>query len=175
MVSRTKSNKERRAKAARRSSRSLCPRPPLRGFTKECGSLNCKNRNPLRTSRSPGGRCRFSGASPVASALGIRCGRDPAADTINPNTAPRGRSSKEDISTLRTSGHFYFALTGGFPAGKPAGWGRPARPGAPARSPGVRRRRSGPAGPVDDVVLQPQGPPKPRCLGSNLFRHGAIA
>jgi hypothetical protein len=115
MVTRAKTNKERRAEPARRSSRFKSPRPQLGSFTKECGGWNCTNQNPLKTLWSSGGRCRFSGASPVTSALGTRCGRDPAADTINPNTAPRGRSSKADISTLQKSGHFYFALTGSRP------------------------------------------------------------
>ena len=52
------------------------------------------------------------GASPVASALGIRSGatlRGPH----QPNMASPGRLSKQDISTLLGIGHFYFALTGG--------------------------------------------------------------
>jgi len=40
-------NKESRAKAARLSSRFLCPRPPLRSFTKEMGLLKYKARKPF--------------------------------------------------------------------------------------------------------------------------------
>jgi hypothetical protein len=40
-------NKESRAKAARLSSRFLCPRPPLRSFTKEMGLLKYEARKPF--------------------------------------------------------------------------------------------------------------------------------
>lgn len=52
-----------------------------------------------------------NGASPVASALGIRSGatlRGP--HQLNMTFPPR--LSKQDISTLLGIGHFYFALTG---------------------------------------------------------------
>ena len=52
-----------------------------------------------------------NGASPVASALGIRLGATPRG-RYQPNTASPSRPSKQDISTLLGIGHFYFALTG---------------------------------------------------------------
>ena len=52
-----------------------------------------------------------NGASPVASALGIRLGATPRGPH-QPNMASPGGSSKQDISTLLAIGHFYFALTG---------------------------------------------------------------
>ena len=74
-------NKESRAKAARLSSRFLCPRPPLRSFTKEMGLFEVRSKKALR--RRWGHRraaADFFGASSVASALGIRSGRDPETD-----------------------------------------------------------------------------------------------
>ena len=55
-----------------------------------------------------------NGASPVASALGIRLGATPRGPH-QPNMTSPGRLSKQDISTLLGIGHFYFALTGSFP------------------------------------------------------------
>jgi hypothetical protein len=52
-----------------------------------------------------------NGASPVASALGIRLGATPRGPH-QPNMASPARLSKQDISTLLGLGHFYFALTG---------------------------------------------------------------
>ena len=52
-----------------------------------------------------------NGASPVASALGIRLGATPRGPH-QPNMASPARLSKQDISTLLGIGHFYFALTG---------------------------------------------------------------
>jgi len=52
-----------------------------------------------------------NGASPVASALGIRLGATPRG-RHQPNMTSPGRPSKPDISTLPGIGHFYFALTG---------------------------------------------------------------
>jgi hypothetical protein len=51
-----------------------------------------------------------NGASPVASALGIRLGATPGGP-YQPNIASLARPSKQDISTLLGIGHFYFALT----------------------------------------------------------------
>jgi succinate-semialdehyde dehydrogenase/glutarate-semialdehyde dehydrogenase len=51
-----------------------------------------------------------NGASPVASALGIRLGATPCGPH-QPNMASPARLSKQDISTLLGIGHFYFALT----------------------------------------------------------------
>jgi len=53
-----------------------------------------------------------NGASPVASALGIRLGATPRG-LHQPNLASPARLSKQDISTLLGLGHFYFALTAG--------------------------------------------------------------
>jgi hypothetical protein len=58
------------------------------------------------------GVCRFFGASPVASALGIRSGATPCGPTHS-KPDPGYPPSKPDISTLLTLGHFYFALTEG--------------------------------------------------------------
>ena len=76
-------NKECRAKAARPSSRFLYPRPPLRSFTKEMGLLKIQSKKALR--HRWGHRraaADFFGASSVASALGIRSGRDPERTSV---------------------------------------------------------------------------------------------
>jgi len=64
-----------------------------------------------------------NGASPVASALGIRLGATPCGPH-QPNMTSPGRPSKQDISTLPGIGHFYFALTGGVSIFFGAIWGR---------------------------------------------------
>lgn len=51
-----------------------------------------------------------NGASPIASALGIRLGATPR-EHIHPNSQLRRHPTKPDISTLLGLGHFYFALT----------------------------------------------------------------
>src|ERR1700694_3071839 len=56
------------------------------------------------------GECRFFGASPVASALGIRSGTTPYG-LIHSKPHSGDHSAKPDISTLLGLGHFYFALT----------------------------------------------------------------
>ena len=53
-----------------------------------------------------------NGASPVASALGIRLGATPRGPT-HPNMPFSTRPSKPDISTWHRLGHFYLALTQG--------------------------------------------------------------
>src|ERR1700683_3849160 len=53
-----------------------------------------------------------NGASPVASALGVRLGATPRAPHQTNMTSP-ARLSKQDISTFLGLGHFYFALTSG--------------------------------------------------------------
>src|SRR4051812_43067010 len=68
-------------------------------------------KNPSTERSAPRGVCRFSGASPVASALGIRSGATPRG-LIHPNIHSQVQPSKPDISTLLGLGHFYFALTG---------------------------------------------------------------
>ena len=72
-----------------------------------------RKRSPLGgVHRHQRANCRFFGASSVASALGFRSKRDPAADTIHSNMPSASERSKQDISTLQGIGHFYFALTG---------------------------------------------------------------
>ena len=110
---------ERRAKPARRSSRFLCPRPPLRGSTKKMSlpenpkDQTPKNQNPLRDDLLRGFwvSADFFGASPVASALDLRTGRDPDADPRHSNMAFFSLPSKQELSTLHKIGTFYFALT----------------------------------------------------------------
>src|SRR5205807_395311 len=91
--------------AARRSLALHRPRPPLGGSTKECR----QTKNPPRRIRSEG-LSRFFGASPVASASGIRSGATPCGRP-QPNTAPPPAPSKPDISIWQGIGHFYLALT----------------------------------------------------------------
>jgi hypothetical protein len=82
-----------------------CPRPPLGGFT----TLMQQNKNPQGAPE--GLRLPISnGASPVASALGIRLGATPCGHP-HPNIHSRLRPSKQDISKWQAIGHFYLALT----------------------------------------------------------------
>ena len=89
------------------------PRPQLKSLT----TLISIKQNPRSNSRV------FAlpisnGASPIASALGIRLGATPR-EHIHLNNQLRQHPAKQDISTLLGLGHFYFALTA-------AGFGRPA-------------------------------------------------
>ena len=98
---------------ARRSSRFIYPRSPLRrDFTKE----NAAGKAKPKTKPSEGD-CNaipeglfadaFFGASPVvASALDLRQGRDPPADQVQFNTHPFVLGSKGDILTLHEKGTF---------------------------------------------------------------------
>ncbi len=52
-----------------------------------------------------------AGASPVASALGIRSGATPHGP-IHPSTPTSSQPSQPDVSTLLALGRFYFAATG---------------------------------------------------------------
>ena len=109
-----KQQSERRAKAARRSSRLICPRPPLRDFTKRIWlKQNLKKPNPLmdELTRGFGVSADSFGASPVASALDLRFGRDPDADPSQSNMSLLPPPSKPELSTLHRIGTFYFALT----------------------------------------------------------------
>ena len=54
-----------------------------------------------------------NGASPIASALGIRLGATPR-EHSHPTIQHRNHPIKQDISTLLGLGHFYFALTPGW-------------------------------------------------------------
>jgi hypothetical protein len=89
------------------SSRFLYPRPPLGDFTK----VDTIQKQSPPT--SVGGLAAvYFGASPVASALDPRLGRDPSADRFHTNMPSSSAYPKPDISTLQRIGHFYFALTG---------------------------------------------------------------
>jgi hypothetical protein len=98
---------EGRAKAARPSSRCLCPRPPLGSFTKEMRRIDRKIQaappgEALRPGWMAGGRgADFFGASSVASALGIRRGRDPAGDNGERGRAPRLEANLQPRPPLR--------------------------------------------------------------------------
>jgi hypothetical protein len=89
------------------------PRPQLKSITTP---ISIKQ-NP-RKKQNPRGHSRVfalpisNGASPIASALGIRLGATPR-EHIHPNSQLRNHPIKQDISTLLGLGHFYFALTGG--------------------------------------------------------------
>jgi hypothetical protein len=97
----SKLNKEGRAKRARPSSRFLCPRPLLgkphqrNGTIQSSGQRNSallygfREFRPSGHSRvAEGLRADFFGASSVASALGIRHGRDPAAERCGSTAGP---------------------------------------------------------------------------------------
>jgi len=87
------------------------PRPQLQSIT----TLISIQQTP-RKKQNPRGHSRVfalpisNGASPIASALGIRLGATPR-EHIHPNSQHRNLPIKQDISTLPGSGHFYFALT----------------------------------------------------------------
>ena len=85
----------------------------LRLHQKNMAEPNPKNQNPLRKVLTRGFRISadFFGASPVASALDLRLGRDPDTDRIYVITPSCLPPSKQDLSTLQRIGHFYFALT----------------------------------------------------------------
>jgi len=112
---RTKTQKERRAKPARRSLAFNSPRPQLLGgFTKESLASKPKPSDGDFVAAIRGSIAdAFFGASPVvASALGIRLGATPRGPfQCKPSSSALPR--KEDISTLLGIGHFYFALTPG--------------------------------------------------------------
>jgi hypothetical protein len=109
---RNERQKERRAKAARRSFALYGPRPQLlRDFTKETGKIKNKTLWGELLAARGWMTDAFFGASPVvASALGIRSGATPRG-RLQPITPLPARPSKQDISTLLGIGHFYFALT----------------------------------------------------------------
>src|ERR1039457_2003604 len=101
-----------RANAARPSSRFLYSKPPLGSFTKV--STPQKAKPSEGTPQGPVDRglaAVYFGANSVASALNLPQERDLPKNHphFKPNlSAP---PSKQDISTLRGIGHFYFALT----------------------------------------------------------------
>ena len=89
------------------------PRPQLQSIT----TLISIKQNP-RKKQNPRGHSRVfalpisNGASPIATALGIRLGATPR-EHIHPNSQRQFHPTKPDISTLLGLGHFYFALTEG--------------------------------------------------------------
>ena len=103
---------ERRAKSARRSLAFTQPKASaLKLHHPDVAQSKSKSKTPEpRRSRVLGWPIS-NGASPVASALGIRLGATPRG-LHQPNMASPARLSKQDISTLLGIGHFYFALTG---------------------------------------------------------------
>src|SRR6202051_4659507 len=103
---------ERRAKSARRSLAFTQPKASaLKLHHPDVAKSKSKSKTPEpRRSRVLGWPIS-NGASPVASALGIRLGATPRG-LHQPNMASPARLSKQDISTLLGIGHFYFALTG---------------------------------------------------------------
>jgi hypothetical protein len=110
--SKPNTNKERRAKAARRSLAFYCPRPQLLGgSTKESLPRKTKPSDSDFIAIRGSVTDAFFGASPVvASALGIRSGATPRG-RFHPKPSPSPLPRKEDASTLLGIGHFYFALT----------------------------------------------------------------
>ena len=110
---RSKTQKERRAKPARRSFAFYRPRPPLlRGSTKESIPSKPKPSDGNFVAAIRGSVAdAFFGASPVvASALGSRSGATPRGQ-IHSKPSPSALLRKADILTLLGIGHFYFALT----------------------------------------------------------------
>src|ERR1035438_5707368 len=106
---------ERRAKAARRSSRLMYPKAAARRLH-QSRSVQ-KNQNPqnghlmARFDWGFGAIC--FGASPVAAVFGSAPeSATPLEHRIHSNPTYPTAPSKQDISTLLGIGHFYFALTG---------------------------------------------------------------
>jgi hypothetical protein len=109
-------NSERRAKAARRSSRFNAQ--SLRSGVSPV-AVCIHNRKALRAQQAGKPGCHralgglvptASGANSVASALGFRSGATPFGHD-HTNTTFRQPSSKPDISIWQRRGHFYLALT----------------------------------------------------------------
>jgi len=110
----TKNQKERRAKPARRSSRSIYPKTAARGLHQSrCVSKNQNPQNGHLMARFDWGLGAVCfGASPVAAVFGSAPGSaTPPEHRIQFNPASPAVPSKQDISTLLRIGHFYFALT----------------------------------------------------------------
>ena len=111
---RSKNQKERRAKTARRSSRFIYPKTAARRLHQSRSVA--KNQNPqnghlmARFDWGFGAIC--FGASPVAAVFGSAPGSaTPPEHRIYSNPTLQADPSKQDISTLLGIGHFYFALT----------------------------------------------------------------
>ena len=119
---------ERRAKAARRSSRLMYPKAAARRLH-QSRSVQ-KNQNPqnghlmARFDWGFGAIC--FGASPVAAVFGSAPGSATSPEhRIHSNPASPADLSKQDISTLLGIGHFYFALTRAVPTACERGTPRP--------------------------------------------------
>ena len=105
---------ERRAKAARRSSRFIYPKTAARGLHRSRYAL--KNQTPqsghLMARFDWGYSAVCFGASPVAAVFGSAPGSaTPPEHRIHFKPTLPAIPSKQDISTLLGIGHFYFALT----------------------------------------------------------------
>ena len=103
---------ERRAKSARRSFAFTQPKASARKLHHP-DVVTSKSKTPEQKRSRVLELPISNGASPVASALGIRLGATPRGPH-QLNTASPAPLSKQDISTLLGIGHFYFALTGGW-------------------------------------------------------------
>ena len=81
-----------------------CPRPPLRDFTIEMGEKEAQSREPSGADESAGGfrSADFSGASPVASALGIRSGATPGGRSM-PRSLAAGFAVHSNASVVASS------------------------------------------------------------------------
>jgi len=96
------------------TSRLIYSRPPLRDSTKVISDSRSKAKPSEGTPPGPvdrGSAADYFGASPVASALNLPQERDLPKNHPHSNPNFSAPPSKPDISTLRTIGHFYFALT----------------------------------------------------------------
>jgi hypothetical protein len=101
-----------RAEAARPSSRSLYAKPPLGNFTQVSWAIKAKPSE--GTPQGPVDRglaAVYFGANSVASALNLPQQRDLPKNHSHSKPDLSTSPSKQDIPTLRTIGHFYFALT----------------------------------------------------------------
>jgi hypothetical protein len=111
---RVNTEKERRAKSARRSSRFIYPKTAAREFHQSRSAF--KNQNPQNghlMARFDWGLGAFCfGANPVAAVFGSAPGSaTPPEHRIHSNPTPQFRLLKEDISIWKRIGHFYLALT----------------------------------------------------------------
>jgi hypothetical protein len=112
---RRKTQKERRAKSARRSSRFFYPKTAARELHQSrCPSQNQNPQNGHLLARLDWGfGAACFGASPVAAVFGSAPGSaTPPEHRIQFNPDLPHAPLKQDISTLLGIGHFYFALTG---------------------------------------------------------------
>jgi hypothetical protein len=133
----SKPNCGRRANCARRSSRCILPRPPLRNSTKEIGGSEsgllaaCKKPQPAIRCRGPAPATRFDQSEALSDVaapkralsrflrsqprrIGLGCPRQarPRRSRNQLNMGGFSARSKPELSTLLESGTFYFALTG---------------------------------------------------------------